>query len=153
MTLTKFNNLPVEKQRVLIAKDVIKWLDSGFLKPKRGRYLTFSREMEDALNHPDEVKLWDSSAQKVMETCGECFVCARGALTAAWALNFGKGLKVSDIHDNGFFWEVKSVFTEDMQDAMEWVFEKKMWPLRRIFNNIIKNNGEFLAVTPWSAQP
>lgn len=154
MTITTFNNKPANVQRMLVAKDIISRVEIGKFVAQRGTY--------------SEIKNYDvysstggnESAQKVLRT-NKCAVCAKGALVMSWVAMFNNKT-VADVLGAEEIDEVNRIFPRLMRNAMEAAFEKfryltvshsgtiafndepKRWSLRRIMENIIRNNGDFV---------
>lgn len=156
ITETEFEKLSPPEKRMTIAKDVLKWVAAGALKPERNTYMR---------------KYIDNSARKqftqeeLVAISQECHVCAKGALFMANLFERGEGnLEIcSTPHtamvsvnsgDSLRFWHNESpmlkYFEEAQWNLIEKYFESGWYSgvdstrLVHIMENIIKNNGEFI---------
>ncbi len=167
MKISEFNKLPKEKQKVLVAKDVIKSLDKDFYIAEQGNYCGIDSD-EEILSDTMDVK-------ENFDKISSCTVCALGSAVLS-ITKFKNQLKFKDIY-NYFFQSnenihtlIDTVFTHKEQALMEACFEDGHAPfskeeltdserrtcelfyakyndpdtcLRGIMQNIIKHEGYF----------
>lgn len=154
----KFDRLPAKEQRVAIAKDVIARLDAGKFKTLRGSFSLITKDGKDFSTWGKDREL---SAKTVLQH-NECQVCAKGSLVMSWVAQFNNKT-IGQVYNRPIIPEIAAIFPQDMRDAMEGAFEgmvkiiaqdwpkssivlhapKKVWSLRKVMNNVIRNGGEF----------
>jgi hypothetical protein len=147
-----------EEERVKIAKDVLKWLDSGRLVAESGTYIGSDADVPIEKDSVD--------ARKLLRQVKTCTVCARGAVLygmlmrhdhlnvsrrADWDTSFVNALgDYAKRYDSKDY--IQQLFSITMLDAMEDAFEGG-WNddyeddrdrLEAIMHNIIRNDGEFV---------
>lgn len=166
----KFDLLSNREKRVLIAKDVIKWIRSGMLRPGTGGYL----------NRGDFIRSGRKSTDEICDLLLEgkvknCHVCAKGAMFLADIIR-RDNFTVADL---GFYFNSNiprvNYFTEHQKNLIETAFEGSNYCMKwdndkdefktsplagkainfskiykksedrliAIMKNIIKNNGTF----------
>ena len=160
----RFNALPHNKQRVEIAKDVLKWISLGKLKPTAGSYLWIPNKKTRIVktNNPE-----GSFQDLVMRDSFKCDVCAKGALFVCAVARKDKVLNnnTRGMNNSSILAEkLGGVFSAEQLALIEAEFEGSMLDsdfddpgfmpslskslsdrmrLIAIMQNIIKNNGTF----------
>lgn len=155
----KFACMTKAQQRVAIAKDVLRTLDSGKIRPTRGVYLKLEGK---TVRRKDVGSQWCDKLKDVEV----CEVCAKGAIFVAAALRFNR-FKISDdrVKTSGEanrFYDVdicdlnERYFSKRQLEAIEEAFEEVLVhygayanmssvdAMIAIMQNIIKNNGRFV---------
>jgi len=164
MNASEFRKLPRWKQRVLIAKDVLKRLSTKQFKPHPGIWV--HAWMDDG-------KTMD--LQKLVNAGQQCEVCALGGIMASYASKLNSIQLAPSIRDKGKYVAdfgahdaklsrvfgktqlelIESVFEDEegifiipdsKYDAAEDFIDKYPMPEQRfkaIFQNIVKNSGTF----------
>lgn len=144
-----WRQLSSAEKRVLIAKDVLKFLNNGEFTALRGRYLTPKN---------DSMGNYQEALQQSLQVGNRCNVCAIGATFVACARREGEGdgdLKpysraVSDSYGMTAAVEKSGVFSQHTLRMMERVFEHHLTSarssegaLREIMRHIIEHKGKF----------
>lgn len=137
LTKAQFQELPINEQRVSLAKDVLAHLAAKKFVETRGRYFVF--DSYDYMNANTD------SAQDVIRNISECYVCAKGAVVCAFVENFNQRT-VSQLNDEDA--EIVQIFGKPMWRELELRFEgwgsRHSTPLFDLMTNIISNNGELV---------
>jgi hypothetical protein len=156
----RFAKLSRREKRVAVAKDVLKQLDAGSLKASKGVYLALGRRGNVPL--PQTAK--ELQAHLLRRPCEACAIGAAFASTVRLGNHLTAGAHFPDKDDL----DNAGVFTNRQLDAMEMAYEQTtalsgnwmradsdriaaLYPrsmprkarLRAIFQNIVRNNGEF----------
>lgn len=123
MTTKEFNKLSKRQQRVAIAKDVIKALNSGQIIP-RSQYT-------DAAAIQGVKDFFDSKVfQKFLKTEAHCEVCAKGAMFIS-KIRLGNNISAND-YGMAFHTSDRSnldgLYSQDVWDCFEKVFEGRILP-------------------------
>lgn len=125
-----FWKLPKEKQRVAIAKDVIKHLSVGFYKAKSGTYLMITKTQTDMGNTRN--KQVDELLIGIKNTGGQCAVCGIGSCFASLAILGDDIAKPKDfdadmydeIYDDSMRPKLRKVFDRQQLQFIEAAFER-----------------------------
>lgn len=138
LTKQQFQSLPVNEQRIALAKDVLAHLTAKKFVETRGRYFGFA-------NYYDYANAATDPAQEVIRNSPECYVCAKGALVCAFVENFNERT-VSGLDEEDP--EIVQIFGIPMWRELEMRFEgwggRYRTPLFDLMTNIITNNGELV---------
>lgn len=146
------------KERVLIAKDALKWIKAGALKPARGTYVIPGYDVKCKLEK-DRYKHKLDNFQLRDIVLGPCAVCAKGALFLAKAVRYDdvSAYNWSDPDHEENFMAMQKHFSISQWNLIEQCFEG-WYPrhayaekfktakdcLMAILQNIIDNNGTFI---------
>lgn len=125
MNEQKFNSLKKSEQRVIIAKDALKWLRSKMIMASAGVVCDIAQRAHNS-------KSQESAQQFLVNNIGKtpCNVCLRGALLISSVVNSNK-FTVGELHEaQGFFSTDNPVdkklmehFSPMQLQLMEWAFE------------------------------
>jgi len=148
ITKSEFNKLDNYAKRVLIAQDVLDRLEAKRFVENRGDYFAF-RTYENGL---DDAKTFINK--------NVCHVCAKGAAICSFVGKFNSQ-NISQLrpHDP----ELEEIFGLELWRTIERVFEgwdadvtsseicdeyfgRKKWPMKKIMENIVRNNGKLKLV-------
>ena len=147
------------KQRVLIAKDALKWEAAGALRPSETRGYVYP--VKSPWPYEDDYK----QARDV--NIGPCHVCALGGLFVAKAvrynavtirqLTWGHGGAATECLEDHFSIEqleliegCYEIWPWRSEDALRWGRFNRPERFRRIMKNIIRNKGTFVS---WDVRP
>jgi len=153
-----FDGMDPNAARVLIAKDVIKWLRLGKFKATPGTYVELKTPKDrEMMSKPTDAK----DLLNLSSRLKPCYVCQRGALMLAAVDRFDK-CEVTVGHSLDWTLDAAASYDEpdglgqffsvDQYEDMECAFEGK-WLKRypkasdrmdAICRNLIKNNGVFI---------
>jgi hypothetical protein len=146
------------KERVLIAKDALKWIKAGALIPKSLVYV-------DAIENTElELRNSKNFGKQLRDMyLGKCRVCAKGALFLAKAVRYDNvvitaNFDISDLAADHVEGPLNDHFSTEQLRLIEWAFEgfncDELGWLRRyekaserlvaILNNIVRNEGSLL---------
>ena len=163
----RFNALPHNKQRVEIAKDVLKWLALGRIKAGAGSYI-FIRNAKARIDRKENPE--GSFQDLVKRDSFTCDVCAKGALfvCAVARKDKVKNNQMRGFNGNELSAKLGGVFSPEQLALIEAEFEGNVidtdiiydytfipsidrglsdrMRLKAIMQNIIKNNGTFKPV-------
>jgi hypothetical protein len=168
-----FDRLPKAKQRVMIAKDVIKQLKAKKLIATRGIYIEVKDEVDNLFySLHDLVMDHDASLQETLNSIPQCQVCAKGAIFACTVMrrnqvknnqvpdgrrDHWKGSNIAPLLGNIFSpMQLRLIETEfEGADIEPHMLKDEMSPNMQLDNysaedrlivimkNIIRNNGRF----------
>lgn len=142
----QFEKLSVTKRRIVIAKDVLNQMRTGFLVPKSGIYVR-SNELSKASNDDLELK-------EVFDKDKRCIACGIGSLFVCSVKLFNK-LKLADVATNYSMFSpfeiskenihqyLKEYFSEFELDKIEAAFEKT----DSLYNRSIYTKGKITTIT------
>lgn len=116
--LTDFKNLSLPKQRVAIAKDVIKQIKKGCYYPKESDYINFSEDFDLS------EKTLKKDIKKNFRLIKECEVCALGSVILS-CTRFTNELTFSDLleGDDREFKKILEIFDAKQLSLIEHAFE------------------------------
>lgn len=164
MATRKLPNTPTltkAQKRVLIAKDVLKWIRAGAIKTRSGVYVHETRPYKRLSLTPEE-----SLQSKVQDLVNNCEFCALGALFIGAVDKFNKievpcGVRrASELSGDAVFSSLEKWFSRKQLDQIESAFEgwghdtffmSVLHPctqdrLKAICLNIVRNKGTFVLV-------
>lgn len=116
-TNEKFLNATKAEKRIMLAEDVIKWLDSGAMDTEYSGMLHFNNDVQDV----------ESIKDIIQSDAFSCSVCAKGALfisTINRVNNMNINVFVDDVsHHTKGIRKLKKYFTDRQLVMIEWAFE------------------------------
>ena len=163
----KFDELPNNEKRILIAKDVLAQLESEKFRAKNGTYYSFGLTRQNFRDYfpsatDSEIRsifrmvsgqgqpnlshsfFDDKSVQTLINDAPQCHVCAKGSIVLSFLKKFNK-VTLSELgHEQK---EVVAIFGPKMWQVLETAFEgwddrrDKQISLPDLMKNIIQNNG------------
>jgi hypothetical protein len=167
-----FDRLPKAKQRVMIAKDVIKQLKAKKLIATQGTYIRVKDDIDDLFrDFHGKQNYNDNSFQETLKSIPQCKVCAKGAIFACTVMRRNQvknnqvpggtddwgGGNIAPLLGNIFSpMQLRLIETEfEGHDIEATTFEGEIKPIMNlrlnsnedtmiiIMKNIIRNNGRF----------